>query len=505
MKTRVARVLFTDVNSALRVSSRGAFEFQTARSNVTVVVIDDVTDKSGCYYIDWAISANAALSREQSLSYLQYTYQVYILPKEGGYGKCQWTGVAALGCKRMYCMAWVRDVGTSGVFAHELGHLLGMGHASTDSNNDGAVDCEYCDVSCNMAADVTRLKYYNMQQRVEMGWVRPIENPNRTVTLLSASFSNGSAVMISRNNVRYLISLRTAHGLDTSFVKTPTIYIHRGSLTTRNTLLLAQVAVNIGTFVSSVHKLQLTFWTQSPTAVALNVFGDSKACLALPQVQWTVVNGTVNTCGVTPGVELSARASMGASKQCGTAPVFVSAPCVFTTAARTCVNVTVHVQTDRFPSEVTWRVKVGGVVVAANTLNAPVTARLCDYVGTKAVFSITDTRGDGLCCQYGYGSYMLFSNGILIARGGSYTYNDTVHIPICPFAQDVLRMSIRGNYTTMLTATSRGRTVGQTPVRVTSACSQKPSKSKTKSRSESSSITTCPSRTSTISRSKRVI
>jgi hypothetical protein len=33
------------------------------------------------------------------------------------------------------------------VQAHELGHSLGMNHASTDSNNDGRVDVEYADLS----------------------------------------------------------------------------------------------------------------------------------------------------------------------------------------------------------------------------------------------------------------------------------------------------------------------------------------------------------------------
>ncbi len=31
---------------------------------------------------------------------------------------------------------------------HELGHNVGMNHASTDPNNDGVIDAEYGDDSC---------------------------------------------------------------------------------------------------------------------------------------------------------------------------------------------------------------------------------------------------------------------------------------------------------------------------------------------------------------------
>jgi hypothetical protein len=57
------------------------------------------------------------------------------------------------------------------VYAHELGHNLGMGHASTDENDDGAIDCEYCDRSDFMGIGGVGWRQVNGPHKAQMGWL----------------------------------------------------------------------------------------------------------------------------------------------------------------------------------------------------------------------------------------------------------------------------------------------------------------------------------------------
>jgi len=43
-------------------------------------------------------------------------------------------------------------------------------------------------------------------------------------------------------------------------------------------------------------------------------------------------------------------------------------------------------------------------------------------------FLITDSNGDGLCCDYGYGEYSIRLNGLKLASGSSYGFQDEVDL-----------------------------------------------------------------------------
>merc|ERR1712071_570719 len=40
-------------------------------------------------------------------------------------------------------------------------------------------------------------------------------------------------------------------------------------------------------------------------------------------------------------------------------------------------------------------------------------------------YTITDTYGDGICCNYGTGYYKIFGNGVELAQGGEFTQTDS--------------------------------------------------------------------------------
>lgn len=43
-------------------------------------------------------------------------------------------------------------------------------------------------------------------------------------------------------------------------------------------------------------------------------------------------------------------------------------------------------------------------------------------------FVIEDAIGDGICCQYGFGSFELFYDGALVFSGGDFGFSDSYNI-----------------------------------------------------------------------------
>jgi gametolysin peptidase M11 len=95
-----------------------------------------------CDAYGWAAAAeNAAIAAGASLGL--YQHKVIVLPSNAA---CGWAGLGNVGCSGS-CRAWVKTCDLQDVYAHEIGHNLDLAHASTDPNNDGVIDCEYCDMS----------------------------------------------------------------------------------------------------------------------------------------------------------------------------------------------------------------------------------------------------------------------------------------------------------------------------------------------------------------------
>lgn len=94
--------------------------------------------------------------------------------------------------------------------------------------------------------------------------------------------------------------------------------------------------------------------------------------------------------------------------------------------------VTVNLTTDRYGSETSWTIKnAAGTTVALGigfgpdlgaagvTVQTPVQANLVP--NTCYTFEIVDTYGDGICCQYGNGSYAIVdASGATLASGGEF-------------------------------------------------------------------------------------
>ena len=96
-------------------------------------------------------------------------------------------------------------------------------------------------------------------------------------------------------------------------------------------------------------------------------------------------------------------------------------------------EVTVQIVTDFYGSETTWSLTdisgspeyaTGGPYTDGGS--SIFTENVCVPTDSHLTFTIFDTYGDGICCGYGNGSYMITAGGFTVASGGAFTSSETV-------------------------------------------------------------------------------
>jgi len=99
-----------------------------------------------------------------------------------------------------------------------------------------------------------------------------------------------------------------------------------------------------------------------------------------------------------------------------------------------CMNVIVTIKTDYYPEETSFKVinQNGVEFMSGNGY----TTQLYDYTAASCLpnsnvyqFTIYDTAGDGVCCEFGGGAYNLYVNAALIKSGGVFTTSETTTFP----------------------------------------------------------------------------
>jgi hypothetical protein len=213
-----------------------------------------------CAADSWRGQADAAASAA-GVNLGLYQHRLYVLPSTVG---CSWAGLGLLGCGSQ-CWAIVATCDRGDVYAHELGHNLGMHHASFDADNDGGVDptCpwgawsgggEYCDDSDFMGISTNVWRQVNGPHKDQMGWLgssRIIEATTSGTYVLApletvpADASVHQLVRVAKpdTGATYFLSYRRRIGYDASmrasYADRTAIHTHRGS---GNTLLVAFLA-----------------------------------------------------------------------------------------------------------------------------------------------------------------------------------------------------------------------------------------------------------------------
>ena len=170
-----------------------------------------------CDYDGWASAArSAATSNGVNLSLYQHV--VLVLPSNV---PCGWVGLGHLGCAGT-CNTWITWCDTPDLYAHELGHNLGMHHASTDPNNDGVLDNEYGDKSDPMGWAGIGFRHNNAPHKMQMGWFDSYSGKVQTITqagryyIAPLELHPGSATLPQvliidkpNTNDKYYLSFRT--------------------------------------------------------------------------------------------------------------------------------------------------------------------------------------------------------------------------------------------------------------------------------------------------------
>ncbi|MFN9882008.1 MAG: hypothetical protein ACK53R_01400, partial [Bacteroidota bacterium] len=87
------------------------------------------------------------------------------------------------------------------------------------------------------------------------------------------------------------------------------------------------------------------------------------------------------------------------------------------------------VKPDNYPGELSWTLfdAQNNILLQNGTLLAATekTDSFCVLPNTCYKFVINDTYGDGICCAYGSGYYVLVLDGDTIATGGDYDFSET--------------------------------------------------------------------------------
>ncbi len=102
-----------------------------------------------------------------------------------------------------------------------------------------------------------------------------------------------------------------------------------------------------------------------------------------------------------------------------------------------CDDVAVRIEFDNYPEETSWDItdNEGTVVAYGGTYENQADGSTIEVINCLDVgcytFSIKDSYGDGICCNYGLGSYALIDeNGNALASGGNFGYIESTNFCI---------------------------------------------------------------------------
>lgn len=129
--------------------------------NIIQIPCDTQNAYLSCNVYDWANYADTYATQVMRISLQKYNTRIYILPPDSG---CGFGGLGMIGPCGSECRVWINGKISNqvSVYFHELGHNLGLGHASHlgDQYSDFTDAMGYCcNVRCFSAPNTHRLKW----------------------------------------------------------------------------------------------------------------------------------------------------------------------------------------------------------------------------------------------------------------------------------------------------------------------------------------------------------
>lgn len=222
---------------------------------------------NSCDYDAWAEVAETA-AQADGVDLSQFNRRVYVFPSGTA---CGWAGLGTLGGNPS--QSWIAYCHMPDVIAHELGHNLSMHHASTDEDNDGTVDCEYCDLSDFMGYGGSGWKQVNAPHKSQMGWLPA----NKVVTITGPGTYAVAPLAYDPDSTPHPLLLKVARaGTEDSY-----FFSYRRAVG-YDTGLFAEYKDRL-----SVHRHDGTGWSQSAFIAALgdgDTFEDPAMGISVTQV-----------------------------------------------------------------------------------------------------------------------------------------------------------------------------------------------------------------------------
>jgi M6 family metalloprotease-like protein len=225
------------VDSLYRDNSLGKISFS---GNVVGPYTVPFASTDTCDISAWADAADAEATAT-GVDLAGYAHKVYVMPANA----CPGAGFGTVGGTPSG--AWVFACNLKGLFAHELGHNLGMDHASTPT-------AEYGDSTDPMAYGSTQLRGMNAPHRQQLGWLGAssvqLVDQDGTYDLAPLARDPGTitaaqTIMIAKPDTaeNYYLSYRVPEGFDSyidgTYSGKLSVHRYRGDGSVSRSFLLA--------------------------------------------------------------------------------------------------------------------------------------------------------------------------------------------------------------------------------------------------------------------------
>jgi len=285
----VDNIMFSNPNgysvaSLYRDNSRGQLSLT---GDVVGPFTIDVRTTDACSPSTWGQLADAAAAAS-GVDPALYAHRIYVMPK----GSCHASGYGTI--TDSPGRAWVLSCGVQGIYAHELGHNLGMDHAGDPTG-------EFGDWSDPMAVSTQQLRGLNGPHRHQLGWtggtsVQDVtQNGSYDVAPLAVDPGSAGAPQILRvrkpdTGEYYYLSYRVGTGFDNyisdGYKQLLSVHRYKGDGSSTRTNLLAWLGDG-QQFVDQVNGITVTMLSHTAAQATARIEFVSPCPVATSSVSLT--------------------------------------------------------------------------------------------------------------------------------------------------------------------------------------------------------------------------